>query len=172
MKAGSPFFAEMSRITSSSRPGATVSLAMSVTKPWRYLRPTRVSSSGCLADIGPSAARRRARGAGDPRQVGGLEGAVAPHELLEAHLEEGAADRAADALPAVSYEAGRLDAAIAGAARAFRERDRALHCVDDLGGIDGCGWPRELVAAMRAPHRAHEARVLEFLEQLADGREP
>ena len=33
MNAGSPFFAEISRMTSSSRPGATVSLAMSVTNP-------------------------------------------------------------------------------------------------------------------------------------------
>ena len=64
-----------------------------------------------------------------------------------------------------------LDAALAGPARAFREGDRAFDRIDDLGGIDGCGWPRELVAAMRAPHRAHEARVLQLLEELADGGE-
>ena len=36
MKSGSPFFAEMRRITSSLRPGATLSWSISVTKPYWY----------------------------------------------------------------------------------------------------------------------------------------
>ena len=40
---GSSFFAEMSRITASLRPGGSVSVSTSVTKPYAYSRLTRVS---------------------------------------------------------------------------------------------------------------------------------
>src|SRR5688572_967445 len=171
MKAGSFFFAEIRRITSSSSPGATVSLAMSVTKPWRYLRATRVSSSGCLADMVRSAPRRRAGREREARKVRRRERRVAPQQRLEAHVRERAPYGVADALPAVADEAGGLDAAMPRAARAFGERDRAFDRVDDVGGADRGRRAGELVAAVGAAHGTHEARVLEFLEQLADRRE-
>src|SRR5688500_5878004 len=88
MKAGSFFLDEIRRITSSSRPGGTVSLAMSVTKPWRYLRATRDSSSGCLADMVLSATGRRVAGGGGMRKIRSGEWRIAPRQRLEAHLGE------------------------------------------------------------------------------------
>src|SRR5688500_6535752 len=163
MNAGSFFFAEIRRITSSSRPGATVSLAMSVTKPWRYLRATRVSSSGCFADMARAAARRRAGRDRRARKVRRRENRVAPRQRLEAHVGERMADGPADALPAVTDEAGGLDVAVTRAARAFRERDGSFDRVDDVGGADGGRRAGELVAAARAAHRTHEARALQLL---------
>ena len=64
-----------------------------------------------------------------------------------------------------------LDVAVARAACAFRERDRPLDRVDDVGGADRGRRAGQLVAAVGAAHRAHEARALEFLEQLAHGRD-
>ena len=87
MNCGSPFLREMSRITSSSRPGGTVSDSMSVTKPWRYFWATSASRSCCEVDMRVSSDPARAFDRDRPnygRQFG------APHGdgFLAAQLSE------------------------------------------------------------------------------------
>src|SRR5271169_5066376 len=50
---GSPFLAEIRRITSSFKPGGTVSCSMSVTKPYLYSCVARNSTSVCGVAITP-----------------------------------------------------------------------------------------------------------------------
>ncbi len=58
MNSGSPFFAEMRRMTSSLSPGGTVSASMLVTKPYLYGWLTWVSIVVMASPEVPAALRR------------------------------------------------------------------------------------------------------------------
>ena len=72
---------------------------------------------------------------------------------------------------AAARAADGLDVAGAVVAAALGDRDRALDRIDDGGRADLLRRAGELVAAVRAAHRGHEARAVEVLQQLADRRQ-
>src|SRR5262245_21220360 len=95
MNSGSCFLREIVRITSSSRPGGTVSDSMSVTKPCRYFCPTSASRVGSFCGLlamristgsfGVGARDARERDARDRDALGTCE-------LGQRHVVERAAD--------------------------------------------------------------------------------
>ena len=64
---------------------------------------------------------------------------VESRELVQRHILERAANGGIDALPGAADAALALDAALAGGAAAFRDRDRALEHVEDLRRRDLLG---------------------------------
>src|SRR5574340_1351966 len=121
MNAGSFFFAEMRRITSSESPGATLSVSTSVTKPCVY---SRLISSSMWAVLGSMASAAEA----DRDAHGRGEGA---HHLVERDLFERGADDPVDPLPVGAHLAGWLLLAKAGVRAAVGHAKRPLHGVED-----------------------------------------
>src|SRR6185503_21225594 len=103
---GSPFLLEISRMTSSLRPGGTVSCSMSVTNPWRYLRLTRSATwsesvamfevLGCCGGLAQIGAQGRQRFA-------------TSLQVSETHALERPADAVVDSLPGAADAAVRLE---------------------------------------------------------------
>src|SRR5271156_151065 len=91
-------------------------------------------------------------------------------EVLQCDILEGAANAGVDALPGPADAALSLDAAVAGSARAFRDRDRALEYVEDLRRRDQLGRAREAIAALRTARGNDETGTLQTLQDLAHRR--
>src|SRR5512135_50643 len=171
MNWGSPFLREISRITSSSRPGGTVSDSMSVTKPWRYFCATSASRSCCCVDMPFTSESARAAHGHRADHRGELwtpdgDGFLAS-QLGERQLVERTAEGGVDALPSRARAAYRLEVAGTVVAAALRDGDRSLDRVDDLRCADAGGRAGELVAAVRAARRGDDAGPVEALQQLA-----
>src|SRR5262245_25303388 len=176
MKSGSFFLREMSRMTSSSSPGGSVSDSMSVTKPCRYFCPTSASRSCGLVDIvslrrkwGRSRASRRAwrpqfRPQVRHRYTSGLE----PGELCERDVVQGAPDGPVDALPRVADPADVFDAAVAVLAAALGDRDRPFQGIEYRGRTDSRRRPGQVVAPVSSACRGDEPGALQSLQELAD----
>ena len=90
---------------------------------------------------------------GHQAKLRGLE----PREFPQRHIVERAPYGGVDPLPSAAHPALPLDAAAAGGAAAFRDRDGSLEHVEDLGRRDLLGAPRE---EMTSPARCRPFNTL------------
>ena len=87
--------------------------------------------------------------------------ALNARQLCQRHIVERPADGAIDALPGMPDAAIRFDATAAVLAAALRDRKRAFQCVENLRRSDLGRRLRQLIAAMTAAGRHHQAAALQ-----------
>ena len=127
---------------------------------------------GLLGGHQASAADRRARRAGDAREIRGRERRLAPHEFLEADARRARARiaRLMRCQPWPTRQVASRSQLPAPPAHSVRATGPSTASMISAALISAAGTG-ELVAAVRPAHGAHEARVLQFLEELADRRQ-
>src|SRR5512138_2679590 len=175
MKLGSFFLREINRMTSSSRPGGTVSDSISVTNPCRYFCPTSASRVGSVCGLLAITTRQSfVRHAAQARErYSRRDGAIGPRsrKLGKRDVRERSSYGCVHSLPRVSDAAIRLEPARALLTAALRDRERSLECIEDVRGRNPGSGTRELIAAVAAAGRRDEATSLQFLQQLARRRQ-